>query len=171
MGSAEQLQRGPSRPWQLGWQMNERNLVWNDDLKLRLIKVGGPHAGLFALYVCPLEDLAHPPTGAGANSFKVPSSLLSCDPATLQTVSHTLLQRVAAEELGVSEEDMESRLQALQALLPDMVGRLPNLKPQLIAQLASDPQARPLGSHQLHFFFSSQQSQEPARQCCSLVGC
>ena len=45
LGSAEQLQRGPSRPWQLGWQVNERNLVWNDDLKLRLIKVGSLHAG------------------------------------------------------------------------------------------------------------------------------
>lgn len=25
-------------PWHVGWQMSERNLVWNDDLKLRLIK-------------------------------------------------------------------------------------------------------------------------------------
>jgi hypothetical protein len=27
-----------SAPWGIGWQMSERNLVWNDDLKLRLIK-------------------------------------------------------------------------------------------------------------------------------------
>ncbi|KAK9831855.1 hypothetical protein WJX81_002077 [Elliptochloris bilobata] len=86
MSSAEHMQRGPARPWNLGWQMNERNLVWNDDLKLRLIK------------------------------------------------------RVAAEELGCREEDMEERLQSLQALLPDMVGRLPSMKPKLIAQLASNPQ-------------------------------
>lgn len=26
-------------PWKMGWQMNERNLVWNDDLKMRLVKV------------------------------------------------------------------------------------------------------------------------------------
>lgn len=39
VSSAEHVQRGPARPWQLGWQVNERNLVWNDDLKLRLIKV------------------------------------------------------------------------------------------------------------------------------------
>ena len=45
MGSAEQMQRGPSRPWQLGWQMDERNLVWNDELKLRLIKLRSQHAG------------------------------------------------------------------------------------------------------------------------------
>lgn len=31
--------RRPSAPWALGWQMSERNLVWNDELKLRLIKV------------------------------------------------------------------------------------------------------------------------------------
>lgn len=52
---------------------------------------------------------------------------------------------------------MELRLQALQALLPDMLGRLPTMKPQLIAQLASDPQARLLGSHQLQILF-----QQPA---------
>jgi hypothetical protein len=27
-------------PWAVGWQMSERNLVWNDDLKIRLIRVG-----------------------------------------------------------------------------------------------------------------------------------
>ncbi len=51
-------------------------------------------------------------------------------------------QRVAAEELGCSEEEMEERLSALQALLPDMVGRLPSMKPSLIAELASSPQVR-----------------------------
>ena len=62
-----------------------------------------------------------------------------------------MLQHVTAEELGISEEEMESRLQALQALLPDMVGRLPTMKPQLIAQLASNPQVRPLCTgHILH---------------------
>ncbi len=30
---------GPPGPWQMGWQMSERNLVWNDDLKVRLLKV------------------------------------------------------------------------------------------------------------------------------------
>jgi hypothetical protein len=32
-------------PWAVGWQMSERNLVWNDDLKLRLIRVGGHRQG------------------------------------------------------------------------------------------------------------------------------
>jgi hypothetical protein len=35
-GSDASKQRGA--PWGIGWQMSERNLVWNDDLKLRLIK-------------------------------------------------------------------------------------------------------------------------------------
>lgn len=29
-----------SGPWQMSWQMNERNLVWTNDLKTRLLKVG-----------------------------------------------------------------------------------------------------------------------------------
>jgi len=49
---------------------------------------------------------------------------------------------VASEELGCTEEEMEERLSALQALLPDMVGRLPSMKPSLIAELASSPQVR-----------------------------
>lgn len=31
--------QGTPAPWNMGWQMNERNLVWNDDLKGRLLKV------------------------------------------------------------------------------------------------------------------------------------
>jgi hypothetical protein len=31
---------GAAPPWAVGWQMNERNLVWNDQLKMQLIKVG-----------------------------------------------------------------------------------------------------------------------------------
>ena len=27
-----------SPPWVMGWQMNERNLVWSNDLKLRLLQ-------------------------------------------------------------------------------------------------------------------------------------
>ena len=57
LGSAEQLQRGPARPWQLGWQMNERNLVWSDDLKLRLIKVGGPQAACVRCVLCPRVEV------------------------------------------------------------------------------------------------------------------
>ena len=31
--------KGPPSPWTMGWQINERNLVWNDDLKARLLLV------------------------------------------------------------------------------------------------------------------------------------
>lgn len=34
---------GVQAPWAMGWQMNERNMVWNDELKLRLIKVSWLH--------------------------------------------------------------------------------------------------------------------------------
>jgi hypothetical protein len=33
-----QLQKGRA-PWHMGWQTNERNIIWNDDLKLRLLMV------------------------------------------------------------------------------------------------------------------------------------
>jgi hypothetical protein len=30
---------GGKAPWKLGWQTNERNIMWNDDLKMRLLTV------------------------------------------------------------------------------------------------------------------------------------
>ncbi|CAD7699318.1 unnamed protein product [Ostreobium quekettii] len=34
-------------PWQLGWQMNERNLMWNEGLKLRLVmKIASEELGM-----------------------------------------------------------------------------------------------------------------------------
>lgn len=30
-------------PWQFSWQMNERVLVWSDELKARLVKVSCRH--------------------------------------------------------------------------------------------------------------------------------
>ncbi|KAF8068392.1 hypothetical protein HT031_002081 [Scenedesmus sp. PABB004] len=70
-------------PWAVGWQVNERNLMWNDDLKLRLIK------------------------------------------------------RIASQELGVSDADLEARLQALYNLLPDLAARLVKAPPKRVAQLAA----------------------------------
>lgn len=57
-------------PWGIGWQMSERNLVWNDDLKLRLIK------------------------------------------------------RVAAQKLGLGDDELENRLAQLTPLLPRSLGPL-----------------------------------------------
>jgi hypothetical protein len=40
-GGAAQVSSGKA-PWQLGWQTNERNIMWNDDLKMRLLTVRTP---------------------------------------------------------------------------------------------------------------------------------
>ncbi|KXZ47268.1 hypothetical protein GPECTOR_36g120 [Gonium pectorale] len=71
-------------PWQVGWQMNERNVYWNDDLKLRLIK------------------------------------------------------RIAGDELGISDAEMDERLQQLGALLPGLESRLGKAPPKLVARLAAN---------------------------------
>lgn len=68
-------------PWNVGWQMNERNLVWSSDLKLRLIKV------------------------------------------------------TAAEQLGVTEGELELRLEELANLLPDFADRLSSAPAKLVARL------------------------------------
>ncbi|GIL52045.1 hypothetical protein Vafri_8009 [Volvox africanus] len=74
----------PAAPWQVGWQMNERNVYWNDDLKTRLIK------------------------------------------------------RIASDELGVSDGEMDERLQQLGALLPGLQSRLARAPPKLVARLAAN---------------------------------
>ncbi len=35
----DNARKGPPSPWNMGWQMNERNLIWNDDMKALLLKV------------------------------------------------------------------------------------------------------------------------------------
>lgn len=85
-GSASVSGRGtvkPTAPWMVGWQMNERNISWDDELKLRLIK------------------------------------------------------RIASEELGISDEEMEWRLQQLALLLPDLHSRLAGAPPKLVARLCA----------------------------------
>lgn len=64
--------------------MNERNVMWNDDLKLRLIK------------------------------------------------------RIAADELGLSDAELEGRLQQLGALLPGLEARLAKAPAKLVARLAAN---------------------------------
>lgn len=70
-------------PWAVGWQMNERNIMWSDELKLRLIK------------------------------------------------------RVASQELHITEEELEERLQQVFNLLPDLADRLVKAPPKRVAELAS----------------------------------
>ena len=40
---------GDNAPWGLGWQASERDLVWNDELRLGLLKV---NALPFTSYLC-----------------------------------------------------------------------------------------------------------------------
>lgn len=73
-----------SAPWEFGYQMSEKNLVWNEGLKSRL------------------------------------------------------LSRVAADKLHISNEEMEFRLQQLQALLPDIIDKLSGMRPAIIVGLLRD---------------------------------
>ncbi|KAG2446366.1 hypothetical protein HXX76_000952 [Chlamydomonas incerta] len=49
-----------------------------------------------------------------------------------------LIKRVASDELGISDEEMESRLQQLGALLPGLESRLGKAPPKLVARLAAN---------------------------------
>lgn len=70
-------------PWELGYQMSEKNLAWNDDLKSRL------------------------------------------------------LARVASERLGLTDEQLEHRLQLLNSLLPEIRNKL-GMPANTLVQLLSD---------------------------------
>eukprot|EP00878_Enallax_costatus_P007271 GHUV01007617.1.p1 GENE.GHUV01007617.1~~GHUV01007617.1.p1 ORF type:complete len:336 (+),score=49.15 GHUV01007617.1:280-1287(+) len=69
-------------PWAVGWQMRERNILWNDELKLRVVK------------------------------------------------------HIASQELGIEDEELDSRLQTLCILVPDYASRLSKGSPQQLALLA-----------------------------------
>uniref|UniRef100_A0A061RQ02 Uncharacterized protein n=1 Tax=Tetraselmis sp. GSL018 TaxID=582737 RepID=A0A061RQ02_9CHLO len=77
---------GISPPWQALGQLNEANLVWNDQLQLRLLKT------------------------------------------------------FIAKEHGIPEEHLEGRLVELIRLLPDIEGKLPKMKVQIVGALVADTQ-------------------------------
>ena len=58
-------------------------------------------------------------------------------------VPAVLLQRVAADELGVTEEEVEARLARVSLLLPDIQQKLGSMRPQLVAQLAAEVENLP----------------------------
>jgi hypothetical protein len=70
-----------SAPWELGYQMSEKNLQWNYNLKTRFIA------------------------------------------------------RIAADKLEITNEEVEMRLDNLQALLPDITSRLPIMHPMTLTRL------------------------------------
>lgn len=51
------------------------------------------------------------------------------------------MQKVVAQKEHLSDADVESRLQTLVSLLPDIPARLPSMKPEIIARLLNDRQA------------------------------
>lgn len=53
------LADGDSTPWQFSWQMNERVLVWNDELKARLVKVVG--GSVYIKHQFTFIPATHPP--------------------------------------------------------------------------------------------------------------
>lgn len=52
-----------------------------------------------------------------------------------------LLQRIAADKLNVSDEKFSGKLSKLQQLLPNLGRKLGVMKPDIIVQLAADPDA------------------------------
>lgn len=53
------------------------------------------------------------------------------------------LQRVAAGELGVADEELEARLERVLLLLPDLRSKLASMRVQVLARLAADVEVLP----------------------------
>lgn len=64
-----------------------------------------------------------------------------------------LLKRVAADELGISDEEMEARVQRVQLLLPDIRQKLASMPPKLVARLAAQVEQLPARLMQLKLIF------------------
>lgn len=64
-----------------------------------------------------------------------------------------LLKRKAAEQLGMSDEELEERLQRLLLLLPDIRQKLASMRPQLVAALAAQVDEMPGRLMQLKMIF------------------
>lgn len=88
--SEERQQAYRDAPWSRTFHLNERNLVWTDDFKERLLK------------------------------------------------------KVAAEELDVSQAELESRLLVLQTLMPDAAGKLANLNVSTLVLLVKNIEEIPM---------------------------
>lgn len=103
---------GRPPPWSIGWQTAEDSLAWNDDVKARLISVS---------------------TTLVVKQTKLPSTQL------VQCMTDLLLQLVAAEKLNMTEEEFSGNLLKLQQLLPNLSSKIRVMKPDIIVQLAANP--------------------------------
>jgi hypothetical protein len=57
-GAAGQQGSADLEPWGVGWQLSEQNLLWNDDIKMRFVKVR--HSKQYAVLVILCCDNASP---------------------------------------------------------------------------------------------------------------
>eukprot|EP00775_Hariotina_reticulata_P003423 gene3423-3695_t len=119
-------------PWAVSWQMSERNLVWNDQLKLQLIKrASADKLGLsdgeleqrLATITLLLPDLADRLTRA-------PPTLLAQLAANTDTLAARLLRLKLIFPEVLYVDDFEAALQDAQRLVPNL---------DLTAALRSNP--------------------------------
>lgn len=91
---------------------------------------------------CPYACTADTDMSCTPAAFLCLPRLCSCSsPATLLTAHTTRttqhMQRIASQELGISEAEFEDCLATLCNLLPDLAPRLAKAPPQRLAQLAA----------------------------------
>lgn len=91
-------------------------------------RVASEKLGFSTHILCFMVDMPCPPTPP------LPTPALPCP-------RHPLSQRVAAEKLGLSEQELDQRLQEVYCLLPDLRARLANAPPDMVATLACSTQA------------------------------
>lgn len=64
-----------------------------------------------------------------------------------------MLKRVAADELGIPDDELEGRLQKVQLLVPEIRQKLGGMRPQLVARLAAEVDNLPGRLLQLKLIF------------------
>lgn len=110
---------GVQAPWSVGWQVNERNIMWSDDLKTRLVKVGSNGVSRATHHCTGLETAKRQGVWPQpALPLCVPHPRCHLRTPTHFTLTMLLLQRVASQELHITEEELEQRLQQVFNLLP-----------------------------------------------------
>lgn len=80
-----------------------------------------------------------------------------------------LIKHIVARNMGLSEEQAQQRLLELASLLPDLAAKLPLMKPQLLARLASNTRAVAQGLLQLKEVFPKADVGVIAVRCPGLV--
>ena len=110
--SAKQLlqRENEKQPWYIGFQTNERTLVWEESAQIQLLKI----------YVA-------------EKSGKVPAASLCCccKPSLLPHMLVSLMMYCYLQDI----EWVHERLSKLVVLLPDIVAKLNNVKADLLLQL------------------------------------